>query len=48
MEKKSLYPAAKPVKVNILGIILMAFAFALLFFIIGTLTMHYPKIGSVI
>ena len=48
MEKKSLYPAPKPIKINIFGIILMAFAFALLFFIIGTLTMHYPKIVSVI
>ena len=48
MVKKSLYPTPEPIKVNPLGVIFMAFAFALLFFIIGFATMHYPKIASVI
>lgn len=46
--KKDLYPAPEPVKVNPLGVIFWAFLFAFVFFVIGVLTMHYPKIVSVI
>ena len=48
MTKKSLYPAQKEVKVDVLTMILMAIFFALFFFVIGIMTMHYPKIMSVI
>ena len=48
MTKKTLYPVPEPVTINPLGIVLMAFIFALAFFIIGILTMHYPHIASVI
>lgn len=45
---QSLYPVSEPVKVNPMGIVLMSFVFALIFFVIGILTMHYPKIAGVI
>ena len=48
MKKRSLYPVAEPVKVNPLGVLFMSFTFALVFFVIGILTMHYPKIAGVI
>lgn len=48
-KKGSLYPPiVEPVTINPLGVIIMAFIFALVFFIIGVLTMHYPKIAGVI
>lgn len=47
-KKRSLYPVAEPVKVNPFGVILMSFSFALVFFVIGILTMHYPKIVGVV
>lgn len=48
MPKKSLYPVAEPVKVNPVGVVFWSFIFALVFFIIGFATMHYPKIAGVI
>lgn len=42
MKRNDLYPVPEPVKVNPFGIILMCFIFALIFFIIGVATMHYP------
>ncbi len=48
MKKRSLYPVAEPVKVNPLGVLFMSFAFALVFFIIGFLTVHYPSMAGVI
>lgn len=42
MKKNSLYPVPEPVKINPIGIILMCFVFALIFFFIGVATMHYP------
>ena len=47
-KKPSLYPVSEPVKVNPVGVVLMSFVFALIFFIIGFMTMHYPKITGVI
>lgn len=48
MTKKNLYPVPEPVKINPLGIILMSFLFALIFFIIGIMTVHYPSMTGVI
>ena len=48
-KKSSLYPPiAEPITINPLGVILMSFIFALVFFVIGILTMHYPKIAGVV
>lgn len=47
--KGSLYPpVAEPITINPLGVIFMSFIFALVFFVIGVLTMHYPKIVGAI
>ena len=48
MVKKSLYPTPEPIRINPLGVILMSFIFALVFFIIGMLTMHYPMNGGLV
>lgn len=48
MAKKSLYPVAEPIKVNPVGVIFWCFIFALVFFVIGIATMHYPSIQGVI
>lgn len=48
MTKKSLYPVAEPIKVNPIGVIFWIFIFALVFFVIGVATMHYPSIQGVI
>ena len=48
MTKKSLCPVAEPIKVNPIGVIFWIFIFALVFFIIGVATMHYPSIQGVI
>lgn len=45
---KRLYPVAEPVEVNPAGVIVMSFVFALIFFIIGLMTMHYPSMGGII
>lgn len=47
-KKKTLYPVAEPVKANPFVIILMSFLFALVFFIIGFATQHYPKLVTMI
>lgn len=46
--KKSLYPVHEPIKINPIGVIFMAFIFALVFFMIGVATMHYPSLTGVI
>ena len=43
-----LRPTPDPIRVNPVGIVVMSFLFALFFFILGILTMHYPKITGVI
>lgn len=48
MTKKTLYPTPEPIKINPMGVILMSFLFALIFFIIGVMTMHYPSLTGVI
>lgn len=48
MTKKTLYPVSEPIKINPLGIVLMSFLFALIFFIIGIMTVHYPSMTGVI
>ena len=48
MSKKSLYPTPEPIRINPLGVIVMSFIFALVFFLIGIATMHYPSITGVI
>lgn len=45
--KKSLYPVPDPIEVNPFGIMVMCFAFALIFFIIGVVTRHYTTLQSV-
>lgn len=47
-KKRSLYPVSEPVKVNPLGVIFWTFSFALVFFVIGIMTVHYPSIQAVI
>ena len=48
-KKGNLFPTiVEPITINPLGVIIMSFAFALVFFVIGVLTMHYPKIAGVI
>ena len=48
-KKGSLYPPiVEPVTINPLDVILMIFIFALVFFVIGVLTMHYPHLASVV
>jgi len=44
MKKNDLYPVQEPItiKINPAGVVLMAFIFALVFFLIGIATMHYP------
>ena len=42
MKKNDLYPVPEPIKINPLGIVVMAFIFALVFFLVGIATMHYP------
>lgn len=46
--KRSLYPVLEPIRVNPMGVVFWSFVFALVFFLIGICTMHYPKIASVI
>lgn len=48
MKKRSLYPVAEPIKINPLGVLVMSFTFALAFFIIGFVTVHYPSMAGVI
>jgi len=47
MSKKSLYPA-KTVTVNPVVLIGMIVLFAIIFFLIGVWTMHYPHMEAVI
>lgn len=48
-KKGNLYPPiVEPVTINPMGVIIMTFTFALVFFVIGILTMHYPHLASVI
>ena len=48
-KKGNLYPPiVEPITINPLGVIIMSFVFALVFFVIGVITMHYPKIAGVI
>ena len=49
MKKKAdLHPAKDPIQINITLVILMCIIFALLFFILGVCTRHYPSISAVI
>lgn len=41
--KKSLYPIPDPIQVNPMGVLIWSFIFALAFFVIGIMTVHYPK-----
>jgi len=46
MSKKSLYPVPEPIKINPMGVLIMSFIFALVFFMIGFAFRHYPIIGA--
>ena len=43
-----LNPAPEPIEISPIKLIVMSLIFALVFFILGILTMHYPKITGVI